>query len=192
MFRKLLVLDLDETLIHAVDTTETVLPQRRDFCVGPFAVCERPGVRDFLEAVLQSFEHVGIWTASTADYARPIVARLIDPKRLAFLWDRRRCTRYRNTETYEEVWLKDIRKLRRRGFAKTSILVVDDSPEKLARSYSNLIEIRPYLGAIYDTELKLLLEYLEELGPVDDVRPVEKRGWRDTIAANSACKQLPT
>lgn len=76
------------------------------------------------------------------------------------------------------MYLKPIRKLRRAGFRRERILYVDDSPEKIARSYSNLVPIRPYVGDLCDAELPRVLSYLHTLGPLKNVRPVEKRWWR--------------
>lgn len=175
VFAKLLVLDLDETLVHA---TEEPLARPADFDVGPYAVYERPHARPFLEQVLARFAAVGVWTASTRSYAMPVLARLVDPDRFAFVWCRDRCTLHVDWDTREAEYLKDIRKLTRRGHRREAILFVDDTPAKLARSYGNLVAVRPYLGDAQDEELTLLAAYLDELGPIPNVRTIEKRGWR--------------
>ena len=67
-FSKLLVLDLDETLIYATDDyAELDEPEPGDFSVGPYLVRRRPGVEEFLARCLEWFE-VGIWTASTSRF----------------------------------------------------------------------------------------------------------------------------
>jgi TFIIF-interacting CTD phosphatase-like protein len=172
---KLLVLDLDETLIHASDRPLAIDP---DFYVGPYAIHRRPGVDDFLSACLERFERVGVWTASSLAYALPVLSQLGDPRRLAFVWGRERCTYRIDQETREGEWLKDIRKLRRCGFEKRSIIVVDDTPAKLARSYGNLVAVRPFEGDPSDDELPALEPYLSWLADVEDVRAIEKRRWR--------------
>lgn len=68
----LLVLDLDETLIHA---REDPLDRAPDHAVGPYVVYRRPHLEAFLEAVFESFAHVGVWTASTLAYALPTLDR---------------------------------------------------------------------------------------------------------------------
>ncbi|MEM9195783.1 MAG: HAD family hydrolase [Myxococcota bacterium] len=176
-FDKLLVLDLDETLVYA-DVIARGAPGERT--VGPYFVVERPGLRPFIERCLEWFA-VGIWTASTRDYAGPVVREFVDLERLAFLWDRKRCTWHHDIDTREHGYLKDLRKLRRRGYRKEQILVVDDSPRKLKRSYGNLIRIDAFEGDPADRELDALLVYLEALGPVPNVRRIEKRGWRTRI-----------
>jgi hypothetical protein len=38
--------------------------------------------------------------------------------------------------------------------------------------------VRPFVGDPNDDELLHLEHYLRELGPVENVRTIEKRGWR--------------
>ncbi|AKF10419.1 NIF family HAD-type phosphatase [Sandaracinus amylolyticus] len=174
-FEKLLVLDLDETLVHA---REDALERPADHVLFDYHVYERPGVRAFLSHVLDRF-HVGVWTSSGERYASGVVSMLFgDRSRLRFVLARDRCVPHRDLETLDTVYLKDIRKLRGFGFAKESILFVDDSPEKIARSYGNLVRVRPFEGDPDDDELPALAAYLDELGAVPDVRAIEKRGWR--------------
>lgn len=172
-FDKLLVLDLDETLIWA-DETRVVRP---DFEVGPYKVQLRPGVARFLAFALAHFR-VGVWTSSSRDYAEPVVAHLLHPSDLSFLWARERCTYRVDWDRHTATFHKDIRKLRRRGWDERRILYVDDSPEKIARSYGNLVRVRPFEGDPDDEELAKLELYLRELGPCENVRTIEKRGWR--------------
>lgn len=119
-----------------------------------------------------------MWTASTRDYALPVLDEAVDVSRLCFVWARERCTFHVDHETREPEWLKDLRKLRRRGFDRRKVIFVDDTPRKLARSYGNLVTVREYVGDLDDDELPALAEYLQRLGDVEDVRPIEKRGWR--------------
>ncbi len=176
-FDQLLVLDLDETLIFAEDPGK--LPRAPEFMVGPYGVLRRPGLDRFLAFAFARFREVAVWTASTHAYAEPLLAQLLVPaQRLAFLWARDKCTLRVDWESRESVHIKDIAKLRRRGYDERRILFVDDSPEKLARSFGNLVPVRPFLGDPADRELELLERYLEQLGPVENVRTIEKRGWQ--------------
>ena len=55
--RTLLILDIDETLIHA---SERPLDREPDFGVGPFSVYRRPGLAEFLEFCQSKFQ-VAVW-----------------------------------------------------------------------------------------------------------------------------------
>ena len=174
---KLLVLDLDETLIHARDRYESELPWPPDKQIAQFRVYLRPGAREFMATVLERFVAVGVWTSATRDYAVAMLKRVVDLSQLRFLYDRRECTPRRDVERDEAYWVKDLSNLSGFGFEKGQILVVDDKPRGLERSYANLIRIPPFEGDPDDDALPRLLDYLEELGPVEDVRRVEKRDW---------------
>lgn len=182
-FDKLLVLDLDETLIHAPDHP---LPWDPDFRVGRHAIHWRPGVEGFLESCVSAFDHVGIWTASTLHYALPVLNQLMDVRELAFIWGRERCTCRVDPESRDVEYMKDIRKLRRRGFDKPKIIFVDDTPAKIARSYGNLVAVEAFMGDPGDQELAALMRYLSWLGGVENVRTIEKRRWKRWTALDDS------
>ncbi len=177
-YNKLLVLDLDETLVNSLpkdSNIRTLFPP--DLVGSHYDTYWRPYVTKFLDEALASFRDVAIWTAGTLSYAYPIVRALVDPSRLAFVWGRERCMYRWYPETDQHVHLKPLKKLLRRGYKAHQVLFVDDSPEKLSRSYSNLVPIRPFYRDPGDTELPKLMRYLHTLGPVPNIRPIEKRGW---------------
>ncbi len=172
---KLLILDLDETLIHATEA-----PSRPpDFLVGQYSVSIRPGVPAFLELCHQHFR-VAVWTSSTETYAAAVVEHIFGPGYpLEFVWSRQRCSRAYNPELQSHELVKDLAKVRKRGFDLSQVLVVDDTPSMLARNYGNLVRVVPYRGEIDDRELELLWPYLLELKEAPNVRAIEKRGWRE-------------
>ena len=88
--RKLLILHLDETLIHA---TREPWSARCDFRAGEYYVFRRPHLDDFLAFCFERFD-VAVWTSSTRDYAGIVVPEIFgEPERLRFVWSRERCTR---------------------------------------------------------------------------------------------------
>lgn len=182
-FEKLLVLDLDETLVFA---TETGLDRRADARVGPYLVYRRPGVVGFLDWAEAAFEEVAIWTASSRSYALPVIdATLGGRDRFAFVWSSERCTRSYDWETGDFVIRKDLVKLRRKGYDPRRVLAVDDTPSKWSRSYGNVVAVRPFEGAPDDDELAHLQRYLHGLGDAPNVRAIEKRGWRTRSSSPS-------
>ncbi|UXI70570.1 HAD family hydrolase [Tahibacter amnicola] len=176
--RKLLVLDLDETLVYA---TEIPLGHPEDFRVGPYYVYPRPHLTAFL-ADMQSLFDIGVWTASGERYAIQIVQRYFAPESLAFVWSSERCTLARDLESGNYLTLKNLKKLRRRGYLLEQIIAVDDTPSKYRRSYGNLVTVSEFTGDPGDAELPLLGRYLRSLAGVPNVRQIEKRRWRQQVA----------
>lgn len=172
--KKLLVLDLDETLIHA---TETMLSREADFRVGHLYVYKRPQVHKFISSVLKGYR-VAVWTASDAVYAATIVSKLFPANSLEFVLSRQHCTLSHNWDTREDQWIKKVKRLKRRGYSVDSIVAVDDTASGYARSYGNLIVVQAFIGDPHDNELMLLATYLDHLVTVPNVRSVEKRNWR--------------
>jgi TFIIF-interacting CTD phosphatase-like protein len=174
----LVVLDLDETLLHARDEP---LARPAELDVSGYHVYLRPGLEAFLDHVFLRFA-VGVWTSSGSDYANAVIRQVFGHRVPRFLFTSAQCTQRRDLETLEVHWLKDIRKLRAQGFPNSRIVFVDDSPEKLARSYGNLIRVTPFEGDLEDRELAALTRYLDTLiDPAVDVRRIEKRGWQSKI-----------
>ena len=175
MHKKLLILDLDETLIFA---TEKQLPHEADFRFFSYHVYLRPHVREFIAFCLEHFD-CAVWTSASEGYAAIIVKHLFgeDPS-LKFVWARQRCTRVFNPEYQDFDWVKDLRKVKRRGYMLEQVIMLDDTPKKLRRNYGNLVRMNMFEGDTRDNELKLAMAYLQELKQAENIRAVEKRGWR--------------
>lgn len=194
MGKSLLVLDIDETLIHAIEhkdietkRSEGVDVDNPDFeTLDIYPTFERPYLYDFLEYALANFE-VGIWTTAGNLYADSVIENIFTkynlPKPL-FVYSIRNCVRRREYDytygygaTYS--YIKDLTKLKKFGYPLNTTLIVDDSPEKITRQYGNYIPIKPFEGNKDDYELKRLMLYLEDLKQYDTVRNIEKRGWEN-------------
>jgi len=179
-FDKLLVLDMDETLVYA---TGEPLPDRPADFVGPYHVYKRPHVDHFLKTCLDWFE-VGVWTSASRAYAAWILRELLpDPDRLAFVWTNERCSQKFDHEHHKHYELKPLKKLKRKTFSRgkyslSKLIVVDDTPTTFGANYGNGIRVAEYQGEADDVELLLLLKYLESIGDAHDVRTIEKRRWR--------------
>jgi RNA polymerase II subunit A small phosphatase-like protein len=173
---KLIIFDLDETLIHASSTELNHTPH---FRIDTYFVYERPGVRSFLNNIDQHFA-IGIWSSASDDYVAEIVEHImpetIEP---AIIWGRSKCTMKRDYEFDRYYAEKRLDKLKKKGFVLEQILLVDDSPEKARINYGNAIYIKDFTGDPNDKELQYLYNYLLTLKTVDNVRAIEKRGWRN-------------
>lgn len=185
--RTLLVLDLDETLIHA---SERPLSREADLTLFGYHVYLRPNLAHFLAECARRFD-LAIWSSASDDYVEAVVDHLF-PRRdaLKFVWGRSRATLRRHIlpdEAFFYVpadhrnYLKPLKKVVRRGWRLERILIVDDTPEKCVRNYGNAIYVRPYEGEAEDTELTLLAAYLGTLADCPNVRKVEKRSWRNQV-----------
>ena len=175
--RKLLVLDLDETLVHA---TEEPLDRASDFIVHSYHVYARPHLNDFLEFAFSEFD-VGVWTSAGAQYANGIVAAVFTKAAPLFVFSSRRCTLRRDFSTGEYLPVKRLAKLKSRGYKLDHIIAIDDTPEKHTDNYGNLVHIPEYKGEADDAELPLLCEYLKGLASEPNIRAIEKRGWRSRM-----------
>lgn len=179
--RKLLVLDLDETLIHA---SEEPLDRPADFGFREYHVYKRPHLDAFLAYAFAHFD-VGIWTSSGIRYAQEVSARILDVERLRFLWASPRCTLRRCRATGQLHPLKRLAKLKRLGYSLQQMIAVDDTPEKHGDNYGNLVRVYGYTGDTMDRELPMLADYLQSLAGEADVRGIEKRNWRERLIARA-------
>ena len=174
----MLVLDVDETLLHSADES---LDRSADFRCGPYFVYRRPYLREFLLECAELFQ-LAVWSSSGADYLSLVLAQTVPSEvPLAFVWSRSRCVQRFDGEWHEQYFVKDLKKVKRLGFDLARVLIVDDTPKKLERNYGNAVYVKPFLGDTNDNELPKLANYLRKLATVEDVRRVEKRGWRTSI-----------
>jgi RNA polymerase II subunit A small phosphatase-like protein len=171
----LLVLDLDETLIYG---TDVVLSRKPDFQCSQYHVYRRPYLNEFLVRVKKLYR-LAVWTSSTAAYTDCILSHAFPADvSLEFTWARERCTSAYDPETHGRTWVKDLKKLKAKGYSLDRVLVIDDTPTKLQRNYGNLVRVSEWIGDSGDEELLQLGEYLESIHQAPSFRGIEKRGWR--------------
>ena len=171
----LLILNIDETLIFA---SEGAIDHSSDFQFSNFSVWKRPFLDEFLQHCFARFS-VAIWTSSTGDYAQEIVDNILNrDQELEFLWARERCTARYISEMGEFEYLKDLKKIKRKGYDLNQTIMVENTPGKLTRNYGNLVRLDDFAGNQNDRELKRLQNYLDDLVQVPNIRTVEKRGWQ--------------
>lgn len=179
----LLILDLDETLIHADNKDCNFVP---DFEVFEYKVIIRPYLAEFLIDCSKHY-NLAVWSSASDDYVEEIVKR-IKPEsvKFEFVWGRSKAT-YKITLDLNETgysdlehfrYIKRLKKVKPLGFRLEKILIVDDTPSKSVDNYGNAIYIKEFNGELDDKELQFLGKYLFELKDCIDVRKIEKRGWR--------------
>lgn len=177
----LLILDLDETLLHA---TETPLEIPYSFTYADYFIYKRPYLEEFLKMISVDFD-IAIWSSADDRYVEEIVAKM-KPSTVdfTFVWGRSRCTTRRDYRLDTYVHEKRLKKVKKQGYAIERMLIVDDSPEKTRDNFGNAIYINPFEGNQDDQELQLLSTYLRSLKDLPNVRSLEKRGWRNQIQTN--------
>lgn len=174
----LLILDLDETLIHAA---EGPLDRDPDFLIGPYSVYRRPYLAEFLISCSECFR-MAIWSTATDEYVRLVVERIMPPGvEPAFVWGRSRCVRRYDHEQFEEYPVKDLKKVKRLGYRLERVLIADDTPRKVHRHYGNALYVPPFFGDPTDEVLPWLARFLVSLRDVPNVRTLEKRGWASDV-----------
>ncbi len=169
--KTVLVLDLDETLIHTVpkgtllSRTGTPHYYLWDGSIGFI----RPGLKEFLNYVQRSFTHVGIWTAADARYASYIVEHVLKPLgfRPKFILAAHHC----EIVPYNGVFIriKPLRTLWSRaeyswlGATPDNTVVVDDRPETASANSGNLFQIPQFslFSLAYDNQLAVMQTKLE-------------------------------
>jgi carboxy-terminal domain RNA polymerase II polypeptide A small phosphatase len=174
--RLLVIFDLDETLIHGSNATPV---DCADFMSGPHRCRYRPHALDLVGGCFERYD-VGVWTSAGEDHAASVVDAVFGSSaNLQFVWSNSRCTKTRDYELDEIVWIKDLGKLKKLGYDLDRVVAIDDSPEKHARNFGNLLRVTPWTGDQDDTELQDVARYLQWLDQQPSVRSVEKRGWRN-------------
>ncbi|KAI3390111.1 hypothetical protein SNEBB_010152 [Seison nebaliae] len=166
--RKILILDLDETLIHSMASSATYPP---DFTVSvcmdtrpmKFNVYKRPHVDFFLDKVSEWYEVV-IFTASMEAYGNRVIEEL-DNKRdiLRRRYFRTDCT------TENGGYTKNLRKVCE---DLNRVLIIDNSPSVFQDFRSNAIPIKSWKTETDDTCLLDLLPFLDALRICEDVRSI--------------------
>jgi TFIIF-interacting CTD phosphatase-like protein len=172
----LLVLDLDETLIHA--TKEKLEHIDEDFIFDEYFIYKRPFLEHFLLETSKHF-NLAIWSSAGHEYVAQVV-NAIKPKKVefTFVWGKSKCSLKRDPTFDNYYFEKRLDKLKKKGFHLERILIVDDTAQKTACNYGNAIYIKEYKGDSEDRDLLILLNYLMTLKDVDNVRTIEKRLWR--------------
>lgn len=188
---KLLILDMDETLLHTESFRDNdYLPEGSydfKFPLGGGAwandenwyfTIKRPFLDEFMKYAFDNFK-VAIWTAGGSDYANEVIKRCgIDRKKLEFFWTREKCVikyDFENGHHYGEKPLSKVHKSL--GWNLNNILIVDDVLKTAVNNYGNLIHIKDFMYERNDTELLKLMNYLETIKDAPNFRTIEKRGW---------------
>lgn len=164
--KKTLVLDLDETLVHA---SSTPLPNP-DHVIElssrmKLHVLERPFLNEFLESMSAIYELV-IYTAGDKEYAFAVVEK-IDPRgRISHILHREHCVPNKTGELGKDLSLL--------GRDLKHVIFIDNLEANFRRQKDNGLKITDFYSDKSDDELKSLIPFLEYTSELDNVRPIWK------------------
>lgn len=152
---RLIVFDLDETLVHA---TEAPLPHPHGFRAGAYFVHVRPFASELI-AFCASHCDVGVWSSAGERYVEAVTERLFGAAApVRFAWSVSKCIQRIDPKSNGYVYVKDLRRLMKHGYAVDEILMLDDSPEKLQRQPANHVHVPAFTGEPEDTALLDVIE----------------------------------
>jgi len=180
---KLLVLDLDNTLIAAVN--ELYVRDCRDYpkdfmaLDDEYFVSKRPHFDKFMKYAFDNW-NVALWTAATETYAKDILTKSgIDINKFKFMKFKEDCIKDLDKH-FSSVLVKDLNKIK--DYDLSRIIIVDD--KKISSQYTpdNLIEIYPYISFAQEKDdyLLKLIDYLEKIKNVPDFRNINKCDWYES------------
>jgi TFIIF-interacting CTD phosphatase-like protein len=161
----IVILDIDETLIHSVKESNSIPSDIPSFSISGFRVLKRPYLDQFLENLMNDeYYDIGIWSAGTYDYVHEIANNIItDKSKLKFILTRNDCN---------EMMCKPLSKVRNhikqgeRGtlFPRSvhDFILIDDRDGVTGYDHLNHLKIEPFEGDSDDMELYHLWEYLDQ------------------------------
>jgi len=125
--RKLLVLDLDETLVHT--SYSPILGAEYKSKKGLFYLYERPHLKDFLDRFFVEYD-LAIWSASKAEYVRWIIrSTVLSDHQFVFVNSRKHCKRIFGKDGLVE-YQKDLTPYLSRY---EKVVMLDDVPKMVVR-----------------------------------------------------------
>lgn len=175
---KVIVLDLDETLIHT-DNRHSGPPDRRYVLYLQEAHMKgtmRPYVKEFLDFLRDTFARVIVWTAGTREYAEAVVDVLFESdKRPYLVLARENCRE--SLVPNGMVYTKPTTPLaHQHDIDPTLVLTIDDKPHTFSHNHRNGLLIPPYMGDENDTELVKVMNWMcsPDFQRADTITSVDK------------------
>ena len=174
IIEKLLVFDLDETLIHCIFNDEDIhdadvfldikIPNQKSVKTG-FNI--RPYWKELMDSVKNDWE-IAVFTASCQNYADTILDYL-DPENEYF---KNRFYRETCWKSPEGVYIKDLRVFTQ--WEMSNIILVDNAVYSFGFQLDNGIPIFPYIQGKDDKQLLYLKEYLQVINKNNVIKDLKK------------------
>jgi TFIIF-interacting CTD phosphatase-like protein len=162
---KILVLDLDETLVYSTLERPPVVDHELLIAEQTCFVRVRPGVQSFVERMRSCFGECRIWSTGQPIYVESVCKTLgID---WMTIWGRDRCRRLAVPVPGADPYDKPLELI---SNDPRSIVIVDNAPSVFACNPQNGIPITTWRGDPSDRQLDLIGDYLEVLSLREDMR----------------------
>ena len=154
MSKKILILDLDETLIFSV---KEKLNYPESFIYNDYYVYLRPNLCWFLNNIKTHYK-IGIWSVADDEYVEQIVKKII-PKDidLEFIWSKS----WMSSDSFDgKQYIKKMTQVEQLGYKLDELLLIDDNEKNITINspYSRLI--KQFKGDLDDKELQKLSNQL--------------------------------
>ena len=175
--KKVIIFDMDETLIHCVDDLESEVPDvvlNITFPNGEIVeagINVRPFAIESLKEANKKYQ-VAVFTASHKFYA-DVVLDYLDPKRELIHY---RLYRDSCFQTEDGVYIKDLRIIKNRSLK--DMVIVDNAVYSFGFQLDNGIPIIPFYNNKQDEELLHLMNYLNTLAFFDDLREQNAKAFQ--------------
>ena len=191
-----IVLDLDETLISALEVEE--YHEYKDKLVNKKApyhifedyyyIYERPGVQEFLDFLFKNYK-VTVWTAASREYALYIIDNIILTKperKLEYIFFSYHCKlstkKYKNHKQMKQLW----ETFKLNEYNDDNVLIIDDKEELTKNQPQNVINCKPFViidnDADDDKDFDRIKKMIEKNNTdIDDLK--YKPGYKDAEKA---------
>jgi TFIIF-interacting CTD phosphatase-like protein len=145
----IVVLDIDETLIHSGDD----VIDNYDFILSNnWKVRKRPHLDFFLNKLFTTF-HVGFWSAGSTPYITEVLSYILNPNQIPeFIFTFNDCM---NQKSYP---IKPLKLIQPEIYL--NVLLIDDNPENIVLNPHQSYKIEAWEDDINDKHLLECLEYL--------------------------------
>ena len=166
--KKILILDLDETLVHS--STKSPFPNKKNIILNmnlknmkyKIYVIIRPFFEKFLEEMSLYYD-LYIFTASMPHYSKSLIKILDKNKVIIQVLNKEHCLNIKGLPFKDlSIFNKDLK----------DIIIIDNNPISYALNKNNGIPISTWIDNPNDKELLKLISILKYLSKVKDVRPI--------------------
>ena len=166
--KKILILDLDETLVHS--STKSPFPNKKNIILNmnlknmkyKIYVIIRPFFEKFLEEMSLYYD-LYIFTASMPHYSKSLIKILDKNKVIIQVLNKEHCLNIKGLPFKDlSIFNKDLK----------DIIIIDNNPVSYALHKNNGIPILTWIDNPNDNELLKLIPILKYMSKVKDVRPI--------------------